>query len=876
MKSVFLTAVGADRHDRKGDLHSMRSGVPYWSLPADRALKMWESKQVGLSSSAAKRRLRRFGHNRLQDAGRLSAVRLFVRQFSSPLMLILVLAAIVSAIVADWVDAAIVLAIVLGSGLIGFSQEHVASRALERLRVRIRHETTVLRDGGQVAVPSEEIVPGDIVLLSAGSLVPADGILLECKDFFVSQSVLTGESGPVEKSPGPVAPNASLPERTNCVFMGTSVRNGTAHAMVVRTGTATIYGQIADRLRLRPPETEFERGIRRYGYLLSQIMLLLVLLVFAANVFLERPPVDSLLFAIALAVGLSPELLPAIISVTLSRGARDMADKGVIVRRLNAIENFGSMDILCTDKTGTLTVGVMALDGAVALDGKPSDRVMEAAFLNAALQTGLANPLDEAIVAAATRNNLSSAGYRKIDEIPYDFSRKRLSVVVQKAGNVEPGRLVCKGALANILEQSTHLTDGESVVPMDETQRSRIDERFRQWSAQGYRVLGVATKPVAQQPRYTREDESGLCFVGFLLFSDPAKPGIREALDAMAGLGVTLKIITGDNRLAALHLAEEIGLKNPRVLTGSALNDLREEALWTVAEQTDLFVEVDPGQKERIILALKKKGHVVGYLGDGINDASALHVADVGISVDQAVDVAKEAADFVLLEHDLDVLRQGIIEGRTAFANTLKYISITTSANFGNMLTMAVVSPFLPFLPLLAKQILLNNFLSDFPAMSIAGDSVDPEMIEKPRRWDIAQVRNFMLVFGSISSAFDLLTFAALLHVFAATPEMFRTGWFVESLMTELAIALVVRTYRPFYRSRPGRLFLYSTLAVMGLTIALPYLPYATYFGFVPLPLNLLGVLLLITAFYVATSEALKRVIYRHVANPRPPGATPA
>ncbi len=857
MNSFFPAAVRTEDHS-KATLHAARIATPYWTLSADRALKKYEGKREGLSATAAKRRLRRFGHNRLQEARRLTAMRLLVRQFSSPLMLILVLAAITSAIVANWVDAAIVLAIVFGSGLIGFSQEHVASRALEQLRVRIRHKATVLRDGRQISVPSEEIVPGDILLLSAGSLIPADGILLECKDFFVSQSVLTGESGPVEKSTDPVARDASLPERTNSVFMGTSVRSGTARALVVRTGPTTVYGQIAGQLRLRPPETEFERGIRRYGYLLSQIMLLLVLLVFAANVFLNRPAVDSLLFAIALAVGLSPELLPAIISVTLSRGARDMAAKGVIVRRLNAIENFGSMDILCTDKTGTLTMGVMALDGAVDPDGTPSDAVMKAAFLNAALQTGLTNPLDEAIAAAATRKNLSAAEYRKIDEIPYDFSRKRLSVVVQKTGSAESGRLVCKGALANILERCTHL----AIAPMDDMRRSRIDERFRQWSAQGYRVLGVATKPVVQQPRYTKEDESGLCFTGFLLFSDPPKPGIREALDAMAGLGVTLKVITGDNRLAALHLAEEIGLKNPRILTGAALNDLRDEALWTIAEQTDLFVEVDPGQKERIILALKKKGHVVGYLGDGINDASALHVADVGISVDQAVDVAKEAADFVLLEHDLDVLRQGLIEGRTAFANTLKYISITTSANFGNMLTMAVVSPFLPFLPLLAKQILLNNFLSDFPAMCIAGDSVDREMIEKPRRWDIGQVRNFMLVFGSVSSAFDLLTFAVLLYLFAAPPDMFRTGWFIESLMTELAIALVIRTYRPFYRSRPGRLFFYSTVAVMGLTIALPYLPYAAYFGFVPLPFDLLGALLLITAFYVAASEVLKRVIY--------------
>jgi Mg2+-importing ATPase len=857
---------GADRRKagrrRRAAATESDSFDAYWTLPAGRLISLIRGGPNGLTSGAAARRLKRYGHNALRAKPRASALRLFVRQFQSPLVLILVFAVTVAAIVRDWTDAAIILAIVLGSGILSFVQEHRASTAMEQLRARVRIKTTVIRDGKSSVVPSEMIVPADVVLLSAGNLIPADGVVLEAKDFFVTQSVLTGEPLPVEKQPGVCPADAALAQRTNCVFMGTSVRSGTARVLIVRTGTTTVYGSIADQLRLRPPETEFERGIRRYGYLLTQIMLLLVLIVFAANVFLAKPRVESLLFAIALAVGMSPELLPAIISVTLSKGARDMAARGVIVRRLTAIENLGSMDILCTDKTGTLTEGVIALDGALDPAGKPSDALLRDAYLNASLQTGLANPLDDAIVARASQQAIDISRCRKIDEIPYDFVRKRLSVVVQVMAAGGDPVLIAKGALANILDVCDGLLEGADVVAMDDSRRARIEERFAEWSALGYRVLGVAKKTVASQDRYTREDERSLSFAGFLLFFDPPKPGIREALGSLNKLGVQLKVITGDNRLVAAHLAESVGLQAARMLSGSELNNLRDEALWRVAEQTNLFVDVDPNQKERIILALKKTGHVVGYLGDGINDATALHAADVGISVDKAVDVAKEAADFVLLEHDLDVLRQGIEEGRTTFANTLKYIAITTSANFGNMISMAAASLFLPFLPLLAKQILLNNFLSDFPAMSIASDNVDAEMVERPRRWDIGTIRNFMIVFGLVSSAFDFLTFGVLLYAFNASTELFRTGWFVESLMTELAIALVVRTYKPFYRSRPGRILLLSTLTVMALTLALPYLPIAELLDFVPLPLPLLGALLAITLLYAIASEVAKHAFF--------------
>jgi Mg2+-importing ATPase len=616
--------------------------------------------------------------------------------------------------------------------------------------------------------------------------------------------------------------------------------------LVVRTGAATAYGEIADRLRLRPPETEFERGVRQYGYLLMRIMVVVVLFVLAANVVLERPALESLLFALALAVAISPELLPAIVQVTLATGARDMAAHGVIVRRLEAIENFGSMDVLCTDKTATLTEGVLALEAACDAEGARSAEVLRVAWLNASLQTGLASPLDEAICAQVARASPVLTASEKLDEIPYDFVRKRTSVVVSEG---DGALLATKGAFRNVLE----------ACALDGARRERLEARFAAWSEQGYRVLGVATRALPRRARYDRADESEMTFAGFLLFSDPPKAGVARVLAALRELGVAIKLITGDNRLVSLHVARQVGLPVERVLSGREIDELHGEALRRRVGSTDLFVEVDPNQKERVLLALKKAGHVVGFLGDGINDASALHAADVGISVEGAVDVAKEAADLVLLEHDLDVLRRGIERGRAAFANTVKYISITTSANFGNMLSMAAASLFLPFLPLLAKQILLNNLLSDVPAVGIPGDRVDAERIARPRRWDLRAIRNFMIVFGLVSSAFDALTFVVLWLLVRGAPALFRTGWFVESLLTELAIVLVVRTRAPLHRGRPGRLLLATTLAVAAVTVALPYLPVARWFDFEPLPAVVLAALLAITGAYAAASELAKR-----------------
>ncbi len=833
---------------------------PYWSQsPAD-LLTTLQSTTTGLSEAEAEQRLARVGPNLLQTKEKVTALGLFLNQFKSPIVLILLFATVVSAIVGDWVDAVIILAIVFTSAGLSLSQEYSAGTAAEKLRAQVNIEATVLRSGQAQTVPAEEVVPGEIVLLSAGSLIPADGVVLEAKDFFVNQAVLTGETFPVEKRPGVVALHTALSERTNSVFMGTNVSGGSATALIVETGQATAFGQIAERLTLRPPETEFERGIRRLGYLLTEVMLILVLLVFAANVFFQKPILDSLLFSLALAVGLTPQLLPAIININLSQGSQAMAAGGVIVRRLASIENFGSMDTLCTDKTGTLTVGVVRLDGAFNVQGQPDEAVLRQAYLNAHYQTGLPNPLDQAITAQVEQQGRLAPLPAKVDEIPYDFVRKRLSVVVQE-GNQQ--RLITKGALNNVLDICTQLQHGSAVEPLDDSHLAQIQQRYSDWSGQGYRVLGVANKAGPSRQIYTRDDEVGLTFVGFLLFFDPPKAGVQETVIDLAQLGVRLKIITGDNKLVALHAAQAIGMTVTGTLTGSELGQLRDEALWLAVDRANLFVEVDPNQKERIILALKKTGHVVGYMGDGINDAPALHAADVGISVDTAVDVAKEAADFVLLRKDLAVLHEGIIRGRTTFANTLKYVFMATSANFGNMFSVAGASLFLPFLPMLPKQILLINFLTDLPEMTISGDNVDAVFVQRPHRWDIGFIRRFMLVFGPLSSVFDYLTFGLLLWAARANEALFHTGWFVESVISAILVVFAVRTRLPFTRSRPSRAMQLIGGAVGLAALWLPYTPLAGLLGFTPLPVSILLAIFVIVATYFAAAELTKRWFYR-------------
>lgn len=826
----------------------------FWALDENDLLRRLLSRRTGLSAEDARSRLETGGPNEMKEH-RTSRLRVLWNQLRSPLLLILAFAAGISVFTGEWGDSIIVMVILGGSVGLGYSREFRAQSAADKLAARLRTRARVLRDGRETDVDLRDVVPGDIVLLSAGNLIPADARVLEASNFFVNEAVLTGESFPVEKRSGTLPASTGLAGRTNCVFLGANVRSGTARCLVVRTGRATEFGDIAHRLNLRPPETEFDRGLRRFGSMLTVSMLVVVLAVFAVNLFLERPLIETLLFSVALAVGLSPELLPAILNVNLARGARMMARHGVLVRHLSAIENLGSMTVLCTDKTGTLTEGVVKLEGAYDSRGERSEGVLTLAGANARFQAGLANPLDEAILAA---KNDPFEGSRKVGEIPYDFIRKRMSVVMEDGkGSV---RLIMKGALENVLEACGRAEDGG---PLDPSAREGLRARFQEWTRRGVRVLGVAVGDVGKKAEYGKDDERDLAFAGFLTFLDQPKEGVAEAISDLHRLGVSVKLITGDSKNVAVHVASLVGMKTERVLTGKNLDELHEEALWRSAEDTDIFAEVDPNQKERIILSLKKMGAVVGFLGDGINDAPAMHAADTSLSVEHAVDVAREAADFVLLERDLDVIRRGIEEGRRTFANTLKYVLMTMSANLGNMLSMAVASLFLPFLPLLAGQVLLNNFLSDLPALGLADDNVDPELVEKPRRWDLGFIGRFMVGFGVLSSLFDVLTFALLLGVFSAGIELFRTGWFVESLLTELAVALVLRTRRPFFKSRPGRLLTVSTLSVGVLALAVPYVSFAPLMGFVPLPAPLLAALLGITGLYVVTTELMKSAFYR-------------
>jgi len=822
-------------------------------------LQQLEATGDGLAGEDARQRLARYGSNLLKPEARSNALTLLLGQFKSPIVLLLLFATGLSFFLHDPVNAFIILAIVLASGLLGFWQEHSATRAVEKLLAMVQVKATALRDGKPSDIPVEEIVPGDIVMLSAGDLVPGDCLVAESQDLFVDEATLTGETYPAEKSVGVLAAETPLAKRTNALWMGTHVVGGSAKALVVVTGKETEFGKVSERLKLRPEDTEFERGIRRFGYFLMEVSLVLVLVIFGINLYLQRPVLESVLFSLALAVGLTPQLLPAIISINLAQGAKRMAKARVIVKRLASIENFGSMNVICSDKTGTLTEGIVRLQSALDVEGNPSDKVLLQAYLNAFYETGYANPIDEAI---RTHRKFDLAGYSKVAEIPYDFLRKRLSILV---AHDNARLMVTKGALQNVLDACSKAETAAGGIVDIALVREQVQQHLEEFSKKGFRTLGVARKDMGSATQVGKADEAGMTFVGFLVLFDPPKPNIVETIASLKRLGVSLKIITGDNRLVAASVSQQMGLSSTRILAGPELHRLSDGALLHQVVGVDVFAEIEPNQKERIILALKKAGNVVGYMGDGINDASALHAADVGISVDSAVDVAKEAADIVLLEKDLAVLVQGVREGRTTFANTLKYVFMATSANFGNMFSMAGASLFLPYLPLLPAQILLTNLMTDFPEMTIATDSVDSEMVDHPRRWDIVAIRKFMITFGLVSSVFDFLTFGALLLILHATQDQFRTGWFLESVISASLIVLVIRSRKPFFKSRPAKYLLTATLATVAVTVALPYTPLGPIFGFSRVPLSFLLLIAMIVVLYIVSAEMVKAVFYKKV-----------
>ncbi len=822
-------------------------------------LQLLESLQTssdGLTTDQANVRLEKFGPNLLKKQKKSDALTLFLSQFKSPIILLLLFAAALSLVLQDSTDAVIIFVIIFVSSMLGFFQEHRATNAVQKLLAMVRIKSIVIRDSMQKEIPSEEIVPGDIVLLSAGSKIPADCVIIESRDLFVNEAVLTGETFPVEKNSSLISDEVPISKRTNTLFMGTNVISGNTKAVVVKTGLQTEFGKVADRLRFRAPETEFEHGVRRFGYFLTQVTLILVITIFAINVYLSRPVLDSILFSLALAVGLTPQLLPAIISINLSHGARQMASYKVIVKRLSSIENLGSMNVLCSDKTGTLTEGVVHIKSSLDVKGNESDEVFFYAYLNAIYETGFPNPIDEAI---RSYKILDVSSYKKLDEIPYDFSRKRLTVLVSKD---DERVMITKGALSNVLSICSHAKFQAETVEIENV-REQILQKFTELSQQGFRVLGTSYKNL-DTTILRREDETNMTFIGFLVLFDPPKARITETINQLKSLGISLKIITGDNKLVAENVAKQIGLTDPKILTGQELRQMTNEAFFHNVNKVDIFSEVEPNQKERIIVALKKTGNVVGFIGDGINDATALYEADVGISVDTAVDVAKEASDIVLLEKNFEVLIHGVEEGRRTFANTIKYVFMATSANFGNMFSMAGASTFLSFLPALPKQILLTNLLTDLPEMTIATDNVDKEMVAKPHKFNMKFIRKFMVVFGLLNSVADYSTFGALLY-FGSTVDQFRTGWFIENVFSASLIVLAIRTSKPLIKSKPSKYLFLAIIAVICIVFVIPFTFVGREFGFTPIPISILIMIPIIVASYIIAVEIAKRSFYKKV-----------
>jgi Mg2+-importing ATPase len=815
----------------------------------------------GLTASEAASRRLLYGPNALEQRRRLSLPLKFLSRFRNPLVIILLAAAVISALTGDLTSFIIISIIVLMSAALDTVQEFRAEEAAESLKVSVALREQVLRDGQQVTVLGQDLVPGDVVLLAAGDLVPADGRLLEVRDFFVNEALLTGESYPAEKQArdeGVDSPEVA--EATNAAFMGSSVMNGSARLMVCRTGLATQLGQISSTLRRVPPPSALEQGTHRFGMLIVRLTEILVLFVLLVNFLFHRPWLESFLFAVALAVGLTPELLPMIMSVTLARGAIRMARAQVIVKRLGAIHDLGSMDVLCTDKTGTLTEAKISLARHVTLSGADSKRVLDLAWLNSHFQAGLRNPLDTAIIEAGPPHD---AGWTKIDEAPFDFQRRRVSVLVEREGR---RLLVTKGAPEDVVRLATLYEEpGQpELLRLDDAARTRAAKVFEGVSADGFRALGVAWRELEPgRARATVADERDLVFAGFVVFFDPPKASAGAAIAALRVKGVGVKIVSGDNERVTEHVCATLGIPITGLLTGSEIEALSDDALAARLEETNLYCRVTPVQKNRIILGLRRRGHVVGYLGDGINDAPSLHTADVGISVDSAVDVAKDAADIILLQQDLGVLERGVAEGRRAFANILKYIMMAMSSNFGNMFSMAGATLILPFLPMLPVQILLNNLLYDVSEMPIPLDEVDSEITEKPEHWDMHFIRNFMLVLGPVSSIFDFLTFGLLLLVFHASEALFQTGWFIESLATQVLVIFVLRTRRNPLKSRPHPLLATTSVAVVGLAAVLPFTPLGAWFGFAPPSVALLFAIAGLTLSYLLLAQGAKWTFYR-------------
>jgi len=855
------------------------------SLPGVEVLNRLGASTTGLTPEEVEKRLETYGSNDIAKKKRRSILIEFFSHFKSPLVIILIIAAVVSGVLGQLINAIVILSIVLVSVILDFVQEYRANTAAEALQRRVATRATAFRSGTKQDVEISQLVPGDVIELSAGDIVPADARVISAKDFFVDQSALTGESFPAEKTAESVttASIADSGQWNNYLFMGTSVTNGTATAVIVRTGASTQYGEIVRKTVEKKPETEFERGLKRFGFLIMQVTFALVIFVFFINALFKRGVLDSMLFAVALAVGLTPELLPMIISINLARGAGAMSKKGVIVKRLASIQNFGGMDVLCADKTGTLTENRVTVILHVDMEGKDSEKVFLYSLLNSRYQTGLRSPLDDAIL---KHEEVNTDNYQKIDEIPFDFVRRRLSIVVREN---EETVLITKGAPEEIARVISHYEFDGEIHDLTNEVRSNIERKYYDLSSQGFRVLGVSYRNMGEgKVTYSIADENDMVFLGFIAFTDPLKETAGESLELLRQSGVKLKVLTGDNEIVTGKICQQLGFQvyqfrrgrkyddtvghvmrtaevEPiNIIRSSEIQTLNDDALARVVEGADIFTRVTPAQKNRIMNALKANGHVVGYIGDGINDTPSMKVADVSISVTNAVDIAKESADIILLNNDLKVISDGVVEGRKTFGNTMKYIKMAVSSNFGNMFSAAGASLFLPFLPMLPIQILLNNLLYDFAQLTLPTDNVDQTQIQQPQRLQASFVRNFMLAFGPVSSIFDFLTFFVMIYVFKATAPLFQTAWFVESLFTQTLVIFAIRTKKiPFYRSKPSKFLVLNIAVILILALVLPFTVVGTFFSFVALPPRFLLMLAAFIVAYLGLVELMKMWFYR-------------
>ncbi|MDU5742536.1 MAG: magnesium-translocating P-type ATPase [Finegoldia magna] len=834
----------------------------FWSYDVDEVLKTIETSKNGLSTEQANERIEKLGQNLFEEKKSASKLMVFINQFKNPITMILIFAAILSIFLKDYSDGIIILIIIMISALLSYNHESKANDAVKKLLSTVSVTSAVLRDGKFQELDNSKLTIGDIISVKTGDMIPADCLLIEENSLSMDESSLTGETFPVEKNVGKLEEKTALSQRKNSLWMGTHVISGSGKAVIVNLAKDSEFGKITESLDETETDTDFERGIKDFGNLILQVTTILIGLIFLFNIILNKPFLESFMFALALSVGLTPQMLPAIISVNLSQGAKRMSAQGVIVKKLNSIENFGSMTVMCSDKTGTITKGQVKLESAMDNTGKKSETLVKLAAINSYFQEGYTNPIDQAIL---DENKNDFTKYEKLFEIPYSFENKLLSVIVNTNNDLsDKNIMITKGALTSVINVcSTYQDDSGNSGNIEEI-KSEIMDLFEKYSSQGYRILGLAYKNIDQENDVSKQKAENMIFRGLLLFIDPLKDDIKDVIEKMNSLGVSLKMITGDNHLIAKNIGSKVGLNPDKILLGEDLNSYSLSQLNKKIMDIDIFAEISPNQKEKIILAYKQAGEIVGYMGDGINDAPAIKQADVGISVDTAADTAKDAASIVLLENSLKVLVSGIKEGRRTFINTLKYIFVATSANFGNMFSMAGASLFLKFLPLLPKQILLTNLFTDFPSLQIASDSVDEDWLQSPVTWDMKFIKRFMIIFGITSSVFDYITFIVLLLLFKADEQFFQTGWMLESVISAMVVMLIVRTKRPVIKSKPSNKLLLAIVLVAIALIAIIYSPINTYLGLIALPAQALLSMLAISLIYALTAEILKKQFYKH------------